>query len=396
MSVKSPITHSTNTRFIATYEPCIMSDSRIADRRIDNYLCLDTGLVFNASGARGSEKDFYTDEYDLHSENDNSEFKYFESDKVVGIYDDIADFIVQSTTFSGKPSILDVGCGKGILLRKLQAKYPDSPLHGVEPSRNALKFFQKVFPDVSIFEGIFEDSPFLDKKFDLIVSNGVLEHVPDPVAFLKNIRACVADAGYLYIGVPNFKNNPADLFTYDHLSRFTPETVNMVFQLGGFEIAASKISDQRVPMWYVLKPVKVKSIEEIAVDVDQSSKLIEKTLLEIDAFFKSYQEAAQQAKAKKKKVAVYGTGALGLIGTRYTELDTNIIERIFDDNMSIWGSERLGIPVDDPQNIKDMDSISEIVISANPCYVGLIENKVKALVKDTALTVHVPQIKDAP
>lgn len=392
MTVKSPITQSTNTRFISTYDPCIMSDSRIADRRSDNYLCLDTGLVFNASGARGGEKAFYTDEYDLHSENDNSEFKYFESDKVVGIYDDIADFVATNTNFTGNPSILDIGCGKGILLRKLQGKYPGSVLHGVEPSRNALKFFQKVFPDVSLFEGIFEDSPFLNKKFDLIVSNGVLEHVPDPVAFLKNIRSCIAESGFLYIGVPNFRNNPADLFTYDHLSRFTPETVNMVFQLGGFEIAASKVSDQRVPMWYVLKPAKTKTIEDVAVDVDGSAKLVEKTLKEIDAFFESYQKAAKEAKAKKKKVAVYGTGAFGLIGTRYTELDTQIIERIFDDNMSIWGSERLGIAVDDPQKIKDMDAVSEIVISANPCYINLIENKVKALIEGTSLTVHVPKI----
>jgi SAM-dependent methyltransferase len=391
MTVVSPITKTVNVSHISTYEPCIMSDSRITERRIDNYLCLDTGLVFNGSGARGSEKNFYTDEYDLHSENDDSEFKFFEANQVIGIYDDIAGFIDGGASFRKAPSILDIGCGKGILLRKLRDKYPGACLHGVEPSKNALKFFQKVFPDVSLFEGIFEDSPFLCEKFDLVASNGVLEHVPDPVVFMKNIRSCIAENGFVYIGVPNFRNNPADLFTYDHLSRFTPETVKMVFELGGFEIVASKVSDQRVPMWFVLKPTVAVSIEDVKVNLEESTRLVGKSLQEIKAFFQSYEEAAVQALAKNKRVAVYGTGTLALIATRYTALKPAIISRIFDDNMSIWGSERLGIAVDDPKNIIDIGDISEVIISANPCYVGSIENKIKALLQDSPIVVHAPR-----
>lgn len=392
MIVKSPITQSTNTRFLKTYDPSIMSDNRITERRVDNYLCLDTGLVFNALGARGSEKIFYTDEYDLHSENEDSEFKYFESKEAVGIYDDIVELITSNITLNSNPSILDVGCGKGLLLKKLQKKYPNSHLYGVEPSRNALKFFHRFFPDVKIFEGVYEDSPFLDKKFNLVVSNGVLEHVPNPVDFLKKIRRCIAEDGFLYIGVPNFKNNPADLFTYDHLSRFTPDSINVAFQLAGFEIVASKVSDQRVPMWYILKSVSEKNLSELKIDIHKSSVVVEKSLKDIEAFFKSYQQAANDAKRKNKKIAVYGTGTLGLIGMRYTNMDLNIIECFFDDNMSIWGSKRNGIPVNDPKKLTKTESISEIVIAANPCYLDLIENKVSSLIEGTTLKLHLPQI----
>jgi SAM-dependent methyltransferase len=369
-----------------------MSDSRITERRVDNYLCLDTGLIFNALGARGSEKNFYTDEYDLHSENEDSEFKYFESKEAVGIYDDIVELITRSVTLKKNPSILDVGSGKGLLLKKLQKNYPNSHLYGVEPSRNALKFFHKFFPDVKIFEGVFEESPFLDKKFNLVVSNGVLEHVPNPVDFLKKIRRCVAENGFLYIGVPNFKNNPADLFTYDHLSRFTPDSINVAFQLAGFEIVASKVSDRRVPMWFVLKSVSEKNISELKIDIQNSVAVVEKSLSDIEAFFKSYQQAADDAKRKKKKIAVYGTGTLGMIGMRYTNMDLNIIECFVDDNTSIWGSKRNGIPVNDPKKLTKIESISEIVIAANPCYLDLIEKKVRSLVEGTTLKLHLPQI----
>ena len=392
MIVKSPITDSTNTKHIVTYETSIMSDSHITPQRVDNYLCLDTGLIFNASGPRGSEKGFYTDEYDLHSENDDSEFKYFESSQAVGIYDDIATFISQHLSIDTSPTILDIGCGKGILLDKLGRLYPGSILCGVEPSRNATRFFQKALSHTRFYEGTFEDSPFLHEKFDLITANGVLEHVPNPVEFLKRIRSSISESGMVYIGVPNFANNPADLFTYDHLSRFTPDTVNLVFQLAGFEIIASKISNQRVPMWFLLKPVTPKSLNQLDSDINSSSELIKKTLYEIAAFFKSYEIAVHEAKIKQKKIALYGTGALGLIATCYTKLETNLIQCIFDDNSSIWGSDRLGIKVIDPRQLSEMNNISEIVISANPCYVDLIENRIKSLIKGSSITLHTPKI----
>ena len=63
---------------------------------VDNYFCEDTGLTFNSSGTRETVKKFYTDEYNLHSENAESEFKYFDSNKVVGIYDEIVEFLINS------------------------------------------------------------------------------------------------------------------------------------------------------------------------------------------------------------------------------------------------------------------------------------------------------------
>ena len=90
-------------------------------------------------------KKFYTDEYNLHSENAESEFKYFDSNKVVGIYDEIVEFLINSLQNFKNKKILDIGCGKGLLLNKLNKKFPDAKLHGVEPSRNAAEFLKKYY-----------------------------------------------------------------------------------------------------------------------------------------------------------------------------------------------------------------------------------------------------------
>ena len=77
--------------------------------------------------------------------------------------------------------------------------------------------------------------------------------MPNPVTFLKAIRNSLADDGYLYVGVPNFENNPADLFTFDHLARFTPNTINLTFNLAGFKIVSKIVPDKRVPMWFIVQ-----------------------------------------------------------------------------------------------------------------------------------------------
>ena len=321
MKIESPFTKTSNTLFVSKYETSILSDSRIMNDRVDNYFCLDTGLFFNASGPRTSVKGFYTDEYDLHSESTESEFKYFDNKKVVGIYDDIANFISGSVEGLVDPlKILDIGCGKGLLLSKLRKHFFNAKLFGIEPSRNSHKFFQKVLPEVTLSESTFEDSPFINKSFNLIVANGVLEHVPDPISFLNDIRNSLDDDGYLYIGVPNFENNPADVFTFDHLTRFTPSSIDLIFKLAGFKIVASKVLDKRVPMWFVAQKTDALALEEIKIDTQKEQQLIKKTVKTLKSIFKTYDSAAKNALEKGKKIALYGTGAFGLIATEHTQM----------------------------------------------------------------------------
>ena len=123
--------------------------------------------------------------------------------------------------------------GKDFLLHRFALLFPEWELFGIEPSRNAQKYFRRVIPQVKLFNGSLEESMFAKEKFDLVLANGVLEHVPFPTKFLEIYRGCISK-GVGYIGVPNFNNNPSDLFTYDHLSRFTPRTIEGLFATTGF------------------------------------------------------------------------------------------------------------------------------------------------------------------
>ena len=256
----SPISGSANVQKLSHFKKSISSESKLINSPVDNYICLDTGLIFNQTGARGVEADFYESEYDLHSENDLSEFKYQIKNGFIGIYDNIIQFIFNEINFKEKGDFLDIGCGKGLLLKKFGEKKPKWNLFGIEPSLNASLFHEKLIPQAEISNSIFENASLSSSKFDFICTNGVLEHVNEPVKFLNYMEGKLRDEGYCFIGVPNFYTNPADLFTYDHLSRFTPETINKLFSDCGFSVIAKNVSNTRVPMWYLIKKTKKSSI----------------------------------------------------------------------------------------------------------------------------------------
>lgn len=78
--------------------------------------------------------------------------------------------------------------------------------------------------------------------FDVVVMNHVLEHVCDPVEFLKSVRSHLKPNGTLHLAVPNAGSWGACLpgwISYEpyHLLYFTPETVRLAVEKAGFEIS---------------------------------------------------------------------------------------------------------------------------------------------------------------
>lgn len=386
-TLKSPFTGSSNIELVKAYNPSLTSDGKIVDHRVENWLCLDTGITFNDSSIRGDEQRFYMDEYELSNESAEAEIMFFDKDKGQGMYDSITEFILSAQQIGSQGRILDVGCGKGLLLKTLKRHCASWSFSAIEPSRNAVSYFKKVMPELQVFEGMLEDSPFLNEKFDVIVSNGVLEHVPDPIRFLKTLREMLSDKGILYIGVPNFQNNPFDLFTTDHLSRFSSFNIRYLFENAGLKIEKSLTTDSRVPMWFILSATEIKIQKYPQLVVDQGKAIALGSVKIIEEFFKNYNLAAECSNRDGYPVAIYGTSGIGLIGTRYTSLTPHKIDRFFDDNHTLWGHHKLGIEICNPDQLKNSRA-AHIVISASPCYVRKIYEKIHSMAPDKTVYVN--------
>ncbi|MFC1798560.1 methyltransferase domain-containing protein [Thermodesulfobacteriota bacterium] len=93
----------------------------------------------------------------------------------------------------------------------------------------------------------------------------VLEHITDPVDFLKNIHALSNDKTYLLIQVPSFENldyyykdpnNYNSMFTKVHVNYFTRYSLTMLLRKSGFMIADLKIDKNYNFLTVVAKPDK--------------------------------------------------------------------------------------------------------------------------------------------
>lgn len=84
-------------------------------------------------------------------------------------------------------SVAEIGCGDGALLAELGARGLAGELHGFEVSEEAARIARgrgsPGLTGVTVFDG--ESLPAADGSFDLAVLSHVLEHVPEPVALLR-------------------------------------------------------------------------------------------------------------------------------------------------------------------------------------------------------------------
>ncbi len=128
--------------------------------------------------------------------------------------------------FSGK--LLDTGCGK--------MPYRDYILENSEVTsytgldiENALMYDEDIKPDVT-WDG--SKMPFDDNAYDSAMATEVLEHVPEPARFMKEVHRVLKPGGTFFFTVPFLW--PLHEVPHDEY-RYTPFALQRIFKEAGFE-----------------------------------------------------------------------------------------------------------------------------------------------------------------
>lgn len=137
--------------------------------------------------------------------------------------------------------VLDVGCSTGHLLAALKGKVKERV--GVELNRDEADFVRRT-QKIQVYSEPIESVQIPEGPFDLVISARVLEHVDDPLVFLRAIARQVKPGGYVYLDVPNLDDALLSIFNVSgyadryfrepHVSYFSPKTFGLLLKKAGF------------------------------------------------------------------------------------------------------------------------------------------------------------------
>ncbi len=149
--------------------------------------------------------------------------------------------IIQSLLGKNPASVLDIGCRTGNFLMHF-----DSTVHleGVELSKS--------FTDIAITRGLtiyndFLESIEFDKKYDVVSSFAILEHLENPFQFLEKLDSIMKPSGLVVILIPtheSMKRKMIDLTNSswhmysppEHLNFFSRKFLDQYFANKGFKL----------------------------------------------------------------------------------------------------------------------------------------------------------------
>ncbi len=164
--------------------------------------CNKCSLLFNSPRLTDEELfKLYDANYYFFQRHDSDEFK-----RVVALFLRTTALIQDGIT---EKRVVEIGCGKGYLLALM--KNLGWKVQGVEISNEASQFATSRF-EVPTFTGTVESYSKNEQNniFPVVMALDVIEHVPDPVEFLKSIDKILCNDGILIIDTPNGNSKNID------------------------------------------------------------------------------------------------------------------------------------------------------------------------------------------
>jgi trans-aconitate methyltransferase len=131
-------------------------------------------------------------------------------------------------------SVLDIGCGQGSLLQELCAEFPYIKPYGVDISKSAVELAIQRVPNGRFCVLDITQQP-LNEKYDLVVCSEVLEHIPDDITTIRNLRQTTGK--YLLISAPQGRMRRFERVV-GHVRNYAPGELVKKLEKHGFVIVS--------------------------------------------------------------------------------------------------------------------------------------------------------------
>ena len=154
----------------------------------------------------------------------------------------LSDIGFETLDFSNDSSrrILDVGCATGRFLHEFKGNGWE--VAGIEICKEAADYGNKN-RKVNIHNCTLEEARFTEKSFTVVHASHLIEHLNDPVLFLREVYRILKDNGYLIIVTPNIRSFQGFIFRSewrsaiaDHLFLYSLNALEKLCSSNGFNL----------------------------------------------------------------------------------------------------------------------------------------------------------------
>jgi SAM-dependent methyltransferase len=223
----------------------------------------------------------------------------------------------------------DIGCGGVYLLQQVKAS--GLTVKGIDPSPVTVEAGRRA--GIEIIRS-FYPTPALNEKFDVLFHYDVLEHIDDPVAFLRAHKANLSDGGGLVFAVPDCTQHielgDVSMVLHEHLNYFDKTSLANTVRSAGFEPVMLEAAQHGG----VLMCCAIVAGAGQAVQVENCSS------------WQKFSEFKRQARRSMQRFAVVAAGAQGQELGLYvplrafpylSQVPADVRFRFFDDDPGLLG-----------------------------------------------------------
>jgi SAM-dependent methyltransferase len=357
------------------------SDRRIINRDLEKFTCGLCGLV--RSGQRFGDQtlaDYYADEYTV-SEQD-TEYYFHTPRGVVSRSSAFCDWIVSAMgehRWRNVERVLEIGAGSGSLMQEFSKRFPETSFEGTELNKHAAARAK----DRGLI--VHQGSPdaLAPNQFDLVYTIAVLEHVPSPTRFLREIRRLLRPGGWLFLCQPTQDVPSYDVFFADHLHHFGTEHLHEYARKCGFRERGMVVGHELMPNF---------SLHLWSADEEQSNfswkgrpgyTTCQMTARQVVADMKRLDETLEKLAEEKRRVAAFGLNEVYWLARGYSTLGDFHLTCGLDDTPDKPEYQMLEFPVVKPETSLTLD-VQDVLLTMNKIYYDQARRRLEQL----GLQVH--------
>jgi hypothetical protein len=251
---------------------------------------------------------------------------------------------------------LDIGCGNGALLRACSTHLHSWSFCGSEVNEKYRREVEGIPRVERLYTGPLETIP---GTFDAISLVHVLEHIPGPSQFLRNLVSRLSPGGLLVLEVPDCLANSFMLTVADHCSHFSLGSLSSVAVRAGFEV-------QHASACWV--PKELSLVARVAGPEPRMTAAGLADSGESDAVFAGWGRLQTIAATVLSHAGLPGFGIFGTaIAATWLDAQTGHPARFFvDEDPNRVGKQHMGRPILAPSDLPE----DATVFVALPAVVG--------------------------